>query len=75
VAGYTDDESELVTSNENHLKWPTGAWKHCAHCYRAKSKAKGTFEHENHRYREFKQNTRSMQKGNRGTQVLVHMSA
>jgi hypothetical protein len=38
-------------------------------CYRAESKAKGTFEHGNHSYRKFKQNTRSMQKGNRGTQV------
>jgi hypothetical protein len=35
----------------------------------AKSKAKGTYEHGNHKYRKFMQNTRSMQKGNRGTQV------
>jgi hypothetical protein len=34
-----------------------------------KAKAKGTYEHGNHRYRMIKQNTRSMQKGNRGTQV------
>jgi hypothetical protein len=30
---------------------------------------KGTYEQGNHRYRKFKQNTRSMQKGSRGTQV------
>jgi hypothetical protein len=32
------------------------------------SKAKGKHEHGNHRYSKFKQNTRSMQKGSRGTQ-------
>jgi hypothetical protein len=34
-----------------------------------KSKAKGTFEHRKHSYRKFTQNTRSMQKRNRGAQV------